>query len=736
MSEATNETLVSLKIEADMSALKKTIEDIKSTIKSALKTSIDLTFNVRGEKQIEAMKKRIAKEIKIPVSFKDNLKAPTPQAPASISTAPPVPQSGVSGILLQMKDVQAQLSAGISGAVLKGFAKGLAGGIIQSGSQFENLKTVISNALGGAAEGAAAMEVIKETANEIKLSIDEVGTGFNKLINRGIKVTKQEFIKLTDVAKSQGKSVDQYIEAVLDAMTGENERLKEFGIKAKDAGDSWIYTFKGVSTQVKKNEKDIYNYMVSLGLLPGVMGMSAKAADTFNGKLDTTKSMIESIKITVFQKISETLKPAIDVLNKILDKIKKWVEENPQLASTLTLLIGSIAALVGTFLTLTPVIVNLLPSLGTALGLLTGSISWVVLAVLGLVAVFWDLWNGFTTGNSIVANLIAQFLQWLGIMVTTEDVINFLKEAFDNLVSDITLKINIIIETFKFFIDYTISMLQGWADFIAVVIDIIVALFTGNIPRAAEGFERLKDAAMNIFDRMVIGALEAVKKILGAFKGLMDRLASLPVVGEYVKGGSAVLEGVLGNIERIEAKKRSNVNERGERINKYARDGKKVGSTQKKNKKNNVDMFGKMPGGTGGGSGTGGGKKGKKPKKGGGAGKNKANENGNTEEQKAIVSAIETLQDVLKKTGYDITSEIKRADLFEAKRRALLDTQKKDGIMEFFNHFKDKFVGANKNETNNKVEIFLNGANGYSKGINENTRIKDLWKIQNSRSGG
>ena len=48
MSEATNETLVSLKIEADMSVLKKTIEDNKSTIKSALKTIIYLTFNFRG----------------------------------------------------------------------------------------------------------------------------------------------------------------------------------------------------------------------------------------------------------------------------------------------------------------------------------------------------------------------------------------------------------------------------------------------------------------------------------------------------------------------------------------------------------------------------------------------------------------------------------------------------------------------------------------------------------------
>ena len=60
MAEA-NETLVSLKIEADMASLKKALQSINTMIKSALKAQIDLTFNLRGEKQIEAMKQRISK---------------------------------------------------------------------------------------------------------------------------------------------------------------------------------------------------------------------------------------------------------------------------------------------------------------------------------------------------------------------------------------------------------------------------------------------------------------------------------------------------------------------------------------------------------------------------------------------------------------------------------------------------------------------------------------------------
>ena len=268
---AENETLVSLKIETNLSDLKRTLQQINNTIKSSLKAQVDLTFNIRGEKRIEALKQRISKEIKIPVSFQKKGKASAPQSPASNIPAQIHTSSGIKGIVSNLNNTQNQISTIVSGGVLVGFSKGLAESIRKAGSQFENLKAMLENSLGGVAEGSSAMKMIKETADFLRRPIDEVGNGFNKLINRGLKPTKEEFIKLSDVAKSQGKSIDQYVEAVLDAMTGENERLKEFGIKAKDAGDSWIYTFKGVSTQVKKNETDIYNYMTSLGLLPGVM---------------------------------------------------------------------------------------------------------------------------------------------------------------------------------------------------------------------------------------------------------------------------------------------------------------------------------------------------------------------------------------------------------------------------------------------------------------------------------
>ena len=700
MAEA-NETLVSLKIEADMASLKKALQSINTMIKSALKAQIDLTFNVRGEKQIEAMKQRISKEIKIPVSFQNNAKtAPTPTPKTPVSQ--PVAEGGLQGFIGQMSDIQGQLSSVVGGAVLIGFTKGIANGIAQTGMQFENLKTTLSNALGGTAEGAAAMQIIRETANEVKLSIDEVGNGFNKLINRGLKPTKEEFIQLTDVAKSQGKEVDQYVEAVLDAMTGENERLKEFGVKAKDAGDKVIFTFKGVSTEVKKNEQDIYNYLVALGKVPGVAGMSAKAADTFSGKLAAIQSKIDGIKIAIFERIGEALKPVLDVVANVLEGFQKWAEKNPELASGLTLIIMAIAGLTGAFLVLMPIIAGVM-ALGAPFLLTIGAIA---LAIGALVFVLWDLWNGLMTGESYIFAIIDGFLEWIGVGITVQEIINAISEGFQMMVAFVVdYVVPAILESWQFLVDALMLLWDGFTDFISSIIDIIVGLFTNNIPLAAQGFINLKNIVLNIFDSIVAAAATAVSRILSMFADAVNKIgdivSGIPLIGGaiggFVKAGGNAIKGLSDKAAGVANDRRSSVQTR---KNEMSANSTKNNTGKKrfkmpggnKNKGNKTDPYGKMKSEAGGGSSGGG--KGKKGGKGGGGGKGKGkgNKGGggsgssknkeNIEEQKAIVSAIEGLQEVLKKTGYSIVNEIKRADLFEAKRKALLDSQRKEGAAE------------------------------------------------------
>ncbi|MGV8864108.1 MAG: DUF4214 domain-containing protein, partial [Pseudomonas sp.] len=68
-----------------------------------------------------------------------------------------------------------------------------------------------------------------------------------------------------NTASAMGKDLNQMIEAVADAATGEFERLKEFGIKAKVNGDQVSLIFQGVTTKVGNNAKEIESFLIKLG---------------------------------------------------------------------------------------------------------------------------------------------------------------------------------------------------------------------------------------------------------------------------------------------------------------------------------------------------------------------------------------------------------------------------------------------------------------------------------------
>ena len=745
-----NETTVSLKIEVSTAQIKNLIKQINSIFKSALKTDFDLNFNVKGEKRIEALKKRLSKAVDVPVNFKQPKDIPKPNNTPSPIKLPeiPMPKFSFDNLKNQFGELSNQIQGIFASSAILGMNKGVVQGVVSVGSEFENLKTVLSNALGGEEQGNAMLEIVRDTAREINGNLGEVGSAYNKLINRGLQPTKEEMIAFNDLAKSQGKDLDQWIEAILDGMTGENERLKEFGVKAKDAEDSWIYTFKGVSTAVKKNEKDIYNYMKSIGMMDGVMGMSAKSAETFSGKMNTLKSQFDSIKISIFEKLNEALAPIIDGIIKVVESVSKWVSENSQLATTILVVVTSVTSLIAMLMGLAP----LIPLIAGLFTVLSGPIGTVIAVIAGLIFIIWDLWNGLTSGQSYILATIDSFLEWLGIGLTVQEMIDGIKVVLEILwVYVVDVVVPVIVAQFQFLVDFVVALFEFWKEWISGWIDIIVGLFTGNIPLAKQGFEKLENLVLNIFDRIVAAANNAVSKILGAFAGglnkvgdMLSKIPGLDGLGKMAKDGANGLKDMSVKA-KVEGQKATN------RVESRNGQTKVSKGTDKKNKrmkfpdwkkeeKGKVDPYSKMTKVT---SSPDDSKKKKKNKK----GKNKKGKKDKGEKKgkdtigdnKIIVSAIESLQDILKKTGYSITDEIKRADLFQAKRQALLESQKQTGALELFKNLKERFTGVNQTTVKNEINItFDNKGNVVANGkrINSDTKLSDLFKIQNARMGG
>lgn len=199
--------------------------------------------------------------------------------------------------------------------------------VIKVTADFEKYNAVLGNTLGSAELATLKLKELSEFAARTPFSVNELTASFVKLANGGFKPTNDQLRALGDLASSTGKSFDQLAEAILDAQTGEFERLKEFGIRAKDAGDQVIFTYKGVQTEVEKTSSAIRDYITNLGNAEGVSGSMAKISATLGGQISNLGDNWDRMLLSVGGNTKGVFNSAINSLNKVIDGITRLNEE-------------------------------------------------------------------------------------------------------------------------------------------------------------------------------------------------------------------------------------------------------------------------------------------------------------------------------------------------------------------------------------------------------------------------
>ncbi len=129
----------------------------------------------------------------------------------------------------------------------------------------ETLRGSLVTITGSTERAAMAFELLEEFASKTPYTLDQSIEGFIKLGALGLTPSERALRSYGNTASALGKDLNQMIEAVADASTGEFERLKEFGIKSKSQGDEVSFTFQGVTTTVKKNASEIEGYLQNIG---------------------------------------------------------------------------------------------------------------------------------------------------------------------------------------------------------------------------------------------------------------------------------------------------------------------------------------------------------------------------------------------------------------------------------------------------------------------------------------
>lgn len=169
------------------------------------------------------------------------------------------------------------VAAAFSGAAITGFL----GKVVSVQREFDVLNSSLKTVTGSSAAAEREMAWLKDFAKETPFGLAQATQGFVKMKALGLDPTRAALTSFGNTASAMGKDLNQMIEAVADASTGEFERLKEFGIKAKKEGDNVSLTFQGVTTTIRNSAADITKYLENIGNVSfgGAMEERAKTLD-------------------------------------------------------------------------------------------------------------------------------------------------------------------------------------------------------------------------------------------------------------------------------------------------------------------------------------------------------------------------------------------------------------------------------------------------------------------------
>lgn len=210
--------------------------------------------------------------------------------------------------------VKSILSIGLAVSAIKSIGQS----VLETRSEFQKFEAVLTNTLGSKSQAQDALDRIQAFAAKTPFGVKELTEDFVKLANTGFKPTVKEMTKLGDLASSQGKSFDQLTEALIDAQTGEFERLKEFGIRAKKEGDKVTLSFKDQKIQVDNNNESIRQAILGFGELEGVAGGMAAISETLGGKLSNLNDNFDALFNNLGENSEGAFGAIIDGFNELL----------------------------------------------------------------------------------------------------------------------------------------------------------------------------------------------------------------------------------------------------------------------------------------------------------------------------------------------------------------------------------------------------------------------------------
>ena len=278
----------------------------------------------------------MAMKQKIEITAEDKTKAAARSVKKSFNSVEKTGKSMGSGITSSMLGV-------VGGLTSIALAATALNSIIRTTANFEKLEASLRTVTGSAKAAEQAMTDIQSFVTELPSTVSELTESFIKLKALGLDPSERAIKSYSNTASAMGKSLNQMIEAVADAATGEFERLKEFGIKAKSEGENVSFTFQGVTTKIGKNAKEIQEFLLGIGEVQ-FAGAAAEQMDTINGATSNFQVAVDNLAVALGESgLGAAFKGTTNAVTDFLTSLTKGIVEDPIIEAAKSAAIAKVA---------------------------------------------------------------------------------------------------------------------------------------------------------------------------------------------------------------------------------------------------------------------------------------------------------------------------------------------------------------------------------------------------------
>lgn len=213
----------------------------------------------------------------------------------------------------------------------------LGAAVLATGKKLQPLEASLVTVAGSADVAALAFDKLAMVNRKMPTDLEDTVRMFAKLSNLGLRPTESDMISIANTASAMGKRFEDFAEAIADATTFEFERLKEFGIKARQNGDQVALTFQGNTTVIRKNADAVKEYLLAIGNAQ-FAGAAEREMNTISGALSNLSSEVSlffneigreggySVIAQGINEISDAVVFSKDIVASVVDSISGYYQ--------------------------------------------------------------------------------------------------------------------------------------------------------------------------------------------------------------------------------------------------------------------------------------------------------------------------------------------------------------------------------------------------------------------------